>query len=50
VEVFFGNLEDKLVQRLTSTLVDQPATFTGTVNPAPKGTASLLLTAEAVEF
>lgn len=50
VEVFFGNLEDKLVQRLTSMLLDQPLTVTGMVNPAPKGGAKLLITAESVEF
>ncbi len=50
VEVFFGNLEEKLVQRLTSTLLDQPVTVTGIVNPAPKGGAKLMITAEGVEF
>jgi hypothetical protein len=50
VEVFFGNLEEKLVQRLTSTLLDQPVTVTGMVNPAPKGGAKLMITAEGVEF
>ena len=50
VEVFFGNLEEKLVQRLTSTLLDQPVTVTGMVSPAPKGGAKLMITAEGVEF
>lgn len=50
VEVFFGNLDEKLVQRLTSTLLDQPVTVTGMVHPAPKGGAKLMITAEGVEF
>lgn len=51
VEVFFGNLPDqKLVQRLTSTTLDQPITVTGVVGPSPKGGANLQIQAEAVEF
>jgi len=51
VEVFFGNLPDqKLVQRLTSTILDQPITVTGVVGPSPKGGANLQIQAEAVEF
>jgi hypothetical protein len=50
VEVFFGHLDDKLVQRLTSQLLDQPVTVTGTVNLTPKGGAKLAVTAEAVDF
>jgi len=51
VEVFFGKLPDeKLVQRLTSTTLDQPITVTGVVGPSPKGGANLQIQAEAVEF
>jgi outer membrane murein-binding lipoprotein Lpp len=50
VEVFFGNLDEKLVQRLASQLLDQPVTVTGSVNLPPKGGAKLAITAEAVDF
>lgn len=52
VEVYFGNLPDKkLVDRLTSTPLDQALTVTGVVSPpAAKTGPTLRLTAEAVEF
>lgn len=50
VEVFFGNLDKKLVDRLSSTVVEQPVTVTGVVSQATKGGAKLQITAEAVEF
>ena len=53
VEVLFGSLPDqKMVQRLTSTPLDQPLTVTGVVSLPTKGGggAKLVITAEAVEF
>jgi len=53
VEVLFGTLADpKLVQSLTSTVLDKPLTVTGVVNlpPARGGGAQLQISAEAVEF
>ena len=53
VEVLFGNLPDpKLVQSLTSTVLDKPLTVTGVVNlpPARGAGAQLQINAEAVEF
>ncbi len=52
VEVYFGNLPDKkLVDRLTSTPLNQALTVTGVVSPpASKTGPALRLTAEAVEF
>ena len=51
VEVFFGNLPDeKLVQRLTSTSLEQPLTVTGFLSLPSKGGAKLQITAEAIEF
>jgi hypothetical protein len=52
VEVLFGSLPDeKTVQRLTSTPVEQPVTITGTVSlPSKPGGAKLQITAESVEF
>jgi hypothetical protein len=53
VEVLFGTLADpKLVQSLTSTVLDKPLTVTGIVNlpPARGAGAQLQINAEAVEF
>ena len=53
VEVLFGKLPDqKQVQRLTSTPIDQPLTVTGVVNlsPGTAGAARLQISAEAVDF
>jgi len=51
VEVFFGKLPDeKQVQRLTSSTLDNPITVTGMVGPSPKGGAKLEIQAEAIEF
>jgi hypothetical protein len=51
VEVFFGKLPDqKQVQRLTSTTLDQPITVTGVAGPSPKGGAKLEIQAEAIDF
>ena len=53
VEVLFGNLPDqKLVQRLTASTLDQPLTVTGVVNLAPSrgGGAQIQINAEAIEF
>ena len=53
VEVLFGNLPDpKLVQSLSSAVLDKPLTVTGVVNlpPARGGGAQLQINAEAVEF
>ena len=53
VEVLFGNLPDpKLVQSLSSTVLDKPLTVTGVVNlpPARGAGAQLQINAEAVEF
>jgi hypothetical protein len=53
VEVRFGNLPDqKMVQRLTSSTIDQPITVTGVVNLASGRGASgqIQINAEAVEF
>ncbi len=51
VEVYFGKLPDeKVVQRLLSSTLDQPITVTGMVRPSPKGGAKLEIDAEAVEF
>jgi outer membrane murein-binding lipoprotein Lpp len=53
VEVLLGKLPDeKLVQRLTSTQIEQPLTVTGTVvlPPRPAGTTKLQINAEAVDF
>jgi hypothetical protein len=51
VEVFFGKLPDeKQIQRLTSSTLDQPITVTGVVSASPKGGAKLEIQAEAIEF
>jgi hypothetical protein len=53
VEVLFGKLPDqKQVQRLTSTPIDQPLTVTGVVSlpPGTAGVAKLQINAEAVDF
>jgi hypothetical protein len=53
VEVLFGTLTDpKLVQSLSSTVLDKPLTVTGVVNlpPARGAGAQLQINAEAVEF
>lgn len=53
VEVLFGKLPDqKQVQRLTSTPIDQPLTVTGVVNLPPRtaGAAKLQISAESVDF
>jgi hypothetical protein len=53
VEVLFGSLADpKLVQSLSSTVLDKPLTVTGVVNlpPARGAGAQLQINAEAVEF
>jgi hypothetical protein len=51
VEVFFGKLPDqRQIQRLTSTTLDQPITVTGAVGPSPKGGAKLEIQAEAIDF
>jgi hypothetical protein len=52
VEVFFDKLPDqKQMQRLTSTNIEEPVTVTGIVSLPPKGVgAKLQINAEAVEF
>lgn len=51
VEVYFGSLPDlAIVNRLTSTSLDQPVTVTGFVNPPGKGGGHLRINAEAIEF
>jgi hypothetical protein len=51
VEVFFGKLPDeKQIQRLTSSTLDQPITVTGVVSSSPKGGAKLEIQAEAIDF
>jgi outer membrane murein-binding lipoprotein Lpp len=53
VEVLFGSLPDqKLVQRLTASTLDQPITVTGVVNLAAGrgGGAQIQIKAEAIEF
>src|SRR4030042_2343491 len=51
VEVYFGGLPDvKAINRLTSTTLDQPLTFTGVLNLPPRGGGNPRITAEAVEF
>lgn len=50
VEVFFGNLDKKLVDRLSSTVLEHPVTVTGVLNQTAKGGAKLQITAEAVDF
>lgn len=53
VEVLFGNLADpKVVQSLSSAVLDKPLTVTGVVNlpPARGAGAQLQINAEAVEF
>lgn len=51
VEVYFGGLPDvKAINRLTSTTLDQPLTFTGVLHLPPRGGGNPRITAEAVEF
>jgi hypothetical protein len=51
VEVFFGSLpDDKQINRLTSTPLDQPITVTGVVSMPTRGGAKLQIMAETVDF